>query len=73
MIFQKFETDDLDRLAAISAEKEGSRYIGDGEPLSREMTELWIAQSRMNVEQFGYGTGALIDRRTCELIGWAGF
>ncbi len=73
MIFRKFEIDDLDRLAEISAEEEGSRYVGDGEPLSREITELWIARSRANVEEFGYGTGALVEKTTNELIGWAGF
>jgi ribosomal-protein-alanine N-acetyltransferase len=73
MIFRKFETEDLDRLAAISGEVDGSRYIGDGEPLSHEMTELWIARSRMNVEKFGYGTGALVEKETNKLIGWAGF
>lgn len=73
LTFRKFEIADLDSLAKISAEEEGSRYVGDGEPLSRELTELWIARSRMNVEKFGYGTGALIDQATGELIGWAGF
>lgn len=73
MIFRKFETEDLDRLAEISGEKESSRYVGDGEPLSYEMTELWIARSRMNIDKFGYGTGAVVERETNELIGWAGF
>ena len=73
MVFRKFEIDDLDRLAEISSEAEGSRYVGDGEPLSHEMTELWIARSIMNVEKFGYGTGALLERETNKLIGWAGF
>ena len=62
MIFRKFETEDLDRLAAISGEVDGSRHIGDGETLSHEMTELWIARYRMNVEKFGYGSGALVEK-----------
>ena len=73
MIFRKFETSDLNRLAEISAEKEGSKYVGDGEPLTREITELWIARSKLNVDKFQYGTGAIVERETGELIGWAGF
>ncbi len=73
MIFRKFEIDDLDSLAEISSEEEGSRYVGDGKPLSRELTELWITRSRLNVDVFGYGTGAVTEKSTGRLIGWAGF
>ncbi len=72
LTFRTFERTDLDRLAEISADRATSRYVGDGKPLSRELTRQWIENSRENVAEHGYGTGALVLRATDELIGWAG-
>ena len=69
----KFEVGDLDALAEICADPEVMRHVGDGAPLSRALCELWIENSRANVEHFGYGTGAVFERRSGTLIGWAGF
>ncbi len=70
--FRRFEPDDLDRLAFINADELTSRYVGDGQPLSRELTRQWINNSRDNVERYGYGTGAVVLKATGELIGWSG-
>lgn len=72
LLYRSFEFDDLDRLAEINADVETSRYVGDGQPLSRELTRQWIENSRENVDRFGYGTGAVIQKGTGELIGWSG-
>ena len=70
--FRIFEADDLDALARINAEEETSRYVGDGTTLSRELTRTWIENSRRNVAEYGYGTGAVVLIETAELVGWAG-
>ena len=70
--FRSFEWSDLDRLAEISADELTSRYVGDGQPLSRELTRQWIENSQENVGRFGYGTGAVVLKETDELIGWSG-
>jgi RimJ/RimL family protein N-acetyltransferase len=72
LLFRSFELEDLERLAFISADEETSRYVGDGQPLSRDLTREWIANSRENVARYGYGTGAVVLRETAELIGWSG-
>lgn len=72
LLFRSFEWSDLDRLAEISADVETSRYVGDGKPLSRELTRQWIQNSRDNVERYGYGTGAVLLRDSGNLIGWSG-
>lgn len=72
MAFRPFEIDDLDDLARISADPDTSRYVGDGEPLSRQETLQWIENSRRNVERFGYGTGAVVHGEQGVLMGWAG-
>lgn len=71
LLLRRFELEDLDDLARLSADKEVSRYVGDGQPLSREHTQLWINNSRANVERYGYGTGA-IENDQGVLIGWGG-
>ncbi len=70
--FRSFVIEDLDRLAEISADEATSRYVGDGKPLSRTLTRQWIDNSLENVERFGYGTGAVIEKQSGELIGWSG-
>ena len=72
LLFRSFEPDDLDRLAFISADAGTSRYVGDGQPLSRELTRQWIENSRENVARYGYGTGAVVLKSTGGLIGWSG-
>ncbi len=72
MLFRRFEQGDLDELARISADVAVNRYVGDGQPLTREKTQEWIDKSRSNVTQFGYGTGAVVEKEKKALIGWAG-
>ena len=71
--FRAFEGSDLDALASINASARVSRFVDDGQPLSRADTARWISNSRANLARFGYGTGAVVLRRTNTLIGWAGF
>jgi len=70
--FREFNDSDLDALALLSSDPEGSRDVGDGAPLSREQTEQWIANSRNNVAKYGYGTGAVVEKNDDKLLGWAG-
>lgn len=72
LLFRRFEQCDLDELARISADVAVIRYVGNGRPLTREKTQAWIDKSRSNIAQFGYGTGAVIEKEKNALIGWAG-
>ncbi|EDX83441.1 acetyltransferase, GNAT family [Synechococcus sp. PCC 7335] len=72
LLFRRFEQCDLDELARISADVAVIRYVGNGRPLTREKTQTWIDKSRSNIAQFGYGTGAVIEKEKNALIGWAG-
>lgn len=73
LIFRRFEPSDLAALADISSDEQASRYVGDGRPLTLDETRTWIENSRRNVDTYGYGTGAVVDRESGMLIGWAGF
>ena len=71
LIFRRFELRDLDKLAEITADEDVNRYVGEG-PITKEKTEEWIEKSRDNIARFGYGTGAVREKSTNDLIGWAG-
>ena len=73
LIFRRFEPSDLAALADITKDEQASRYVGDGRPLTLDETRAWIENSRRNVDVYGYGTGAVVDREFGVLIGWAGF
>lgn len=70
--FRPFVTADLEQLAVLSADPIGSRYVGDGQPLTRAQTAQWIHNSTQNIATHGYGTGAVSCLETDRLIGWAG-
>lgn len=71
--FRPFAAGDLDDLFRLASDPAVIRYVGDGRPLDRATTSLWIDRSRENVARHGYGTGALTLLEADRLIGWAGF
>ncbi|MGX1788336.1 GNAT family N-acetyltransferase [Bosea sp. NPDC055332] len=60
-------------LVALFADPDVHRFVDDGQPLAPDVAALWIERSAANLERFGYGTGAVVERASGELIGWAGF
>jgi ribosomal-protein-alanine N-acetyltransferase len=72
LLFRPFAESDLGALAALVSDRDVVRYVSDGQPLSRDDTSKWITASRRNVLQHGFGTGAIVGRRTGQLIGWGG-
>ena len=65
--------DDLDDFAALTSDPEINRYMGDGQPLSREQTERWIEVSLENYEARGYGCFAVMMRGNDRMVAFAGF
>lgn len=72
LLFRPFAVEDIDAFHAIAGDPEVMRFVGDGDPCDRALTALWIERSRENVDRFGYGTGAVIERETGRFIGWSG-
>lgn len=73
LLVRPFEPDDAAALVALFADPQVARWVDTGQPLPRAEAELWIERSRENLARHGYGTGAVIERATGALIGWAGF
>jgi len=67
-----FRQDDLDAYAAICADVEVMRYLGDGKPLARPDTWRQIAMILGHWQLRGYGLFALEEKATGTLIGRTG-
>ncbi len=73
LAIRPFEPSDQSALVALFADPEVARYVGDGTALSPDEAARWIEQSGLNLARFGYGTGAVVEKSTGEMVGWAGF
>jgi [ribosomal protein S5]-alanine N-acetyltransferase len=72
LLARHLELDDSDDLYTITSDAELMRYMGDGQPLSRELTEKWIRVSINNYATKGYGCSAVIDKWDGAFIGFCG-
>lgn len=72
LILRHLADSDLDAFAALCADPELMRLMGDGETLSREIVEKWLDISKNNYVTKGYGASALIHKANAEFIGFAG-
>ena len=67
-----FRPDDLDAYAAMCADADVMRYLGDGKPLARPDAWRQIAMILGHWQLRGYGLFALEEKATGTLIGRAG-
>ena len=72
LVLRGWRDDDLEPLAALDADPDVMRYIGDGSVRGREETAAWLARSRQHWADAGYGLFAVELRDTGELAGWVG-
>lgn len=63
---------DLDALCAIAADPQVMVHVGDGRPLSRAATALWIANAAASLRLSQVGSRAVVLRGCDSLIGWVG-
>jgi ribosomal-protein-alanine N-acetyltransferase len=73
LVIRPFESSDIPGLTAMFSDPAVSRYVGDGGPLSEKDAALWVRRSGENLQCYGYGTGAVVERSSGRMIGWAGF
>ena len=63
---------DLDAFAAMNADPDVMRYIGDGKPQTREQTILRIYAILDHWDQHGFGLCAIVDKASEAFIGFCG-
>jgi RimJ/RimL family protein N-acetyltransferase len=72
LVMRGFDDGDLDELAAINADAEVTKWVGDEHGLSREETWRRMAYWVGHWELRGFGQWALIERESGRLVGRAG-
>ncbi len=72
LIVRQLEANDVDNLYSVTRDPELIRYMGDGQPLSYELTAKWVDVSINNYATKGYGCSAVIDKRDGAFIGFCG-
>lgn len=72
LIVRHFTSTDLDAFAALCADPQVMRYVGDGTTLSRAEVQGWIAVCQQKYANRGYGTSAVFEKRTGCFIGYCG-
>lgn len=72
LILRPFSPDDLDEFAAINADPEAMRYIGNGKPQSREQTQIRLNGILNHYQQHGFGLFAMVDKTSGEFVGFCG-
>jgi RimJ/RimL family protein N-acetyltransferase len=73
LLLRQFREDDLDAYAAICADPEVMRYLGDGRALSRGEAWRQMALILGHWQLRGYGLWAVQERATGALVGRLGF
>jgi RimJ/RimL family protein N-acetyltransferase len=72
LVLRQFRQDDFEALAAIHADPEVMRYLGDGRPKSRAESWLMMASYLGHWELRGYGLWAVEEKATRRFIGRIG-
>jgi|SRR5450432_2351422 len=67
-----FRSDDLDSLAALLSDPDVMRYVGDGQPASREVTDTALQSIIRHWQSHGFGRWAAIDKETETFVGYGG-
>lgn len=72
LLVRHFNPDDLDVFAALCADPEVMRYVGDGKTLPRSEVARWIDVCKQKYAARGYGTSAVFEKATGEFVGYCG-
>ena len=72
LLLRMFGPEDLDELARLFRDPQVMRYVGDGQPASREETERTLESIIRHWQMHGFGRWAAVDLQTQEFIGFGG-
>ena len=72
LIIRYLQPEDLDEFYKICGDPEIMRYVGDGQPISREQTQRWLEKSQENYRKYGFGCFGVVAKDDGCLIGYCG-
>ena len=64
--------EDFEPLFAVYSDANAMRWVGDGQPITRDECQEWFKVTQANYAQRGYGMFALVDRESGVVVGFAG-
>jgi RimJ/RimL family protein N-acetyltransferase len=72
LMARHFRPDDLDDFAALCADPQVMRFVGDGTPLDRAGVAEWIQVCQRKYAGRGYGTSAVFELASGDFVGYCG-
>lgn len=72
LIIREIAQNDLDGLYRICSDPELMKFVGDGNPLSKQQTQKWVDVTLSNYASKGFGMYGVIDKETGTFIGYCG-
>ena len=72
LLLRMIRADDLDHLAALLADPDVVKYVGDGKPAGRDEAERALESIIKHWGTHGFGRWAVIEKRSGEFIGFGG-
>ncbi len=72
LICRRWIASDFETLFEVYSDAEAMRWVGDGEPISREQCAQWFRVTEANYVKRGYGMFTVESRATGKVIGFCG-
>jgi [ribosomal protein S5]-alanine N-acetyltransferase len=72
LVVREFCSDDLDAFAALCADPQAMRFMGDGTTLPRAEVARWIDVCQQRYADPGYGTSAVFEKNSGAFVGFCG-
>jgi RimJ/RimL family protein N-acetyltransferase len=69
---RRWRPEDFDALYAVYSDPVAMRWVGEGEPITREQCEKWFEVTAANYAKRGYGMFALVERASGRVVGFGG-
>src|SRR5712691_4783952 len=72
LLLRMFRPDDLDGLAALVADADVMKYVGNGLPVTREEADVALQSIIRHWNNHGFGRWAAVDKETGRFAGYGG-
>ena len=72
LLLRAFTPDDFEAFAAMRADAEVMRFIGQAGPRTREQAREWLEENERGWIETRFGIWAVVEKANGELAGWCG-
>ncbi len=72
LYWRPFSNGDIDTMVELFADERVAHWVGDGSALSETQAQQWLRNAHQSLEENGTSAGAIIERASDQMIGWAG-